>query len=402
MIPVHVAFTIPDLGGGGAETVVLNLAEELLRRGHRVDIVLLQAIVQRHVPQGTRLFVAGDTTELSVPGKVAPETRPQVIEAPTTSTSADWIRAARALNRDPLCLPSMRLVRQARAVASYMEHEKPDCVLPNIRRAQFATLLACRLFKRHPPVAPIVHNLVRGRRHLRRLRHLAGDAAGFICVSHGIAANLAAAVGVLADHITTIYNPVVTAELHAKASEPPAHPWLEDGGPPVVVAAGHLEERKDFATLIRAFERLTARRACRLVILGEGKQRQQLETLVTDLGLAGRVSLPGWVENPQALFARASLFVLSSVHEGLPTVLIEALACGCPCVSTDCPAGPAEILQHGSFGPLVPVGDEAALAEAMDRVLQRPPDRNRLRQRGADFSAQKAGDDYEQLLGSLV
>ena len=402
MIPVHVAFTIPGLSGGGAETVVLNLAEELIRRGHRVDIVLLQAIVQRHVPHGTRLFVAGDARETGVSAKVASEIRPQAIPAPATSMSADWIRAARALNWDPLGLPSMRLVRQARAVAGYMEREKPDCVLPNIRRAQLATLLACRLCKRHPPVAPIIHNLVRGYRHLRRLRHLAGNAARFICVSDGIAANLAAAAGVQPDRIATIYNPVVTPELHARASEPPAHPWLEDGGPPVVVAAGHLEERKDFATLIRAFGRLNARRACRLVILGEGKQRQPLETLVTDLGLAGGVSLPGWVENPLALFARASLFVLSSVHEGLPTVLIEALACGCPCVSTDCPAGPAEILQRGSFGPLVPVGDEAALAEAMDQVLQRPPDRNRLRQRGTDFSSQKAGDAYEQLIGSLV
>lgn len=398
---MHVAFTIPDLGGGGAETVVLNLAEELNRRGHRVDIVLLQAIVRRHIPDGSRLFVV-DGAAADPGGTAAPETRPETIRVPATWRSADWIRAARTLNWDPLGLPSMRLVRQARAVASYMESEKPDCVLPNIRRAQLATLLACGLLKRHPPVAPIVHNLVRGYRHTRRLRHLAGNAARFICVSHGIAAALAATVRLPRDRITTIYNPVVTAGLHAKASEPSAHPWLVDGGAPVVVAAGHLEERKDFATLIRAFARLNARRACRLVILGEGKQRQRLETLVTELGLAGRVSLPGWVANPLALFARAALFVLSSVHEGLPTVLIEALACGCPCVSTDCPAGPAEILQDGSFGPLVPVGDDAALAEAMERVLGQPPDRARLQRRGADFSAQKAGDAYEQLIGSLV
>ena len=398
---MHVAFTIPDLGGGGAETVVLNLAEELIRRGHRVDIVLLQAIVERHVPYGIRLFVANDTRELVVPEKVAPETRPQAIQAPTTSISADWIRAAKTLSWDPLCLPSMRLVRQARAMAGYMEREKPDCVLPNIRRAQLASLLACRLFKRHPPVVPIIHNLVRGYRHLRRLRHLAGNAARFICVSHGVAANLAAA-GIPPDRVTTIYNPVVTPGFYAKASEPPAHPWLADGGPPVVVAAGHLEEHKGFTTLIRAFARVSELRACRLVILGEGRQRQQLETLVRDLDLAGRVSLPGWLDNPFALFARASLFVLSSVGESLSMVLIEALACGCPCVSTDCPVGPSEVLQDGSFGPLVPVGDEAALAEAMDQVLQRPPDRNRLRQRGADFSAQKAGDAYEQLIGNLV
>ena len=403
---MHVAFTIPDLGGGGAETVVLTLAEELIRRGHRVDIVLLRAIIQRHVPDGTRLFVVDDTREepreTVVPETAVPETRPEVIRTPTTSTSVDWIRAARSLNWDPLCLPSMRLVRQARAVACYMESAKPDCVLPNIPRAQFATLLACRLVTGHPPIVPIIHNPVRRHRHRRRQHHLAGDTACFIGVSHGIAADLAAAAGVPHDRITTIYNPVVTSGLYAKATEPPAHPWLADGSLPVIVAAGRLEDQKDFGTLIKAFARVAARRACRLIILGEGRRRPQLEALVRDLGLAHRVSLPGWVDNPFALFARASLFVLSSVHEGLPTVLIEALACGCPCVSTDCPAGPAEILQDGLFGPLVPVGDEVAMAEAMDRVLEQPPDRDRLRQRGADFSTRKAGDAYEQLIGSLV
>ena len=399
---MHVAFTIPDLGGGGAETVVLNLAGELTRRGHRVDIVLLRAMVHRQVLDSTRLFaVAGGGTPESRDGAL-PKTRPAPIPLPATSKSADWMRTARALKWDPLCLPSMRLVRQARALAGYMEREKPDCVLPNIRRAHLATLLASRLIERHPPVVPIIHNLVRGYRHRRRLRHLTPDAAGFISVSRGIAADLAAAAGVPSDRITTIYNPVVTPGLLAKASERPAHPWLADGGPPVVVAAGHLEEHKGFATLIKAFARVSGRRPCRLVILGEGRQRQQLETLVGELGLTGRVALPGWLDNPFALFARASLFVLSSVHEGLPTVLIEALACGCPCVSTDCPAGPAEILEDGTVGPLVPVGDEAALAEAMDRVLGQPTDRDRLRQRGADFSAQKAGDAYERLIGSLV
>lgn len=396
---MHVAFTIPELGGGGTETVVLNLAGELIRRGHRVDIVLLRATVQRDVPDGTRLFVAdGGTAD---PGEAELHgTRPETVRAAATSGLSDWMRAARALKCDPLCLPSTRLARLARAMACYLESEQPDCVLPNIPRAQLATLLAGRLLMRHPPVVPVIHNLVR--RHRRRQRHLAGDAARFICVSHGIAAHMAAAVRVPRDRITTIYNPVVTPDLYARAAEPPAHPWLADGGLPVVVAAGHLEERKDFATLIRAFALVASRRACRLVILGEGGLRPRLETLVRRLGLAGRVSLPGWIDNPFALFARASLFVLSSVHEGLPTVLIEALACGCPCVSTDCPAGPAEILRDGSFGPLVPVGDEAALADAMDRVLEQPPDKARLERRGADFSAQRAGDAYERLIGGLV
>ncbi len=205
------------------------------------------------------------------------------------------------------------------------------------------------------------------------------------------------------ERITTIYNPVVMPDLHVKALEQPHHPWFLDRDAPLLLAVGRLEERqKDWPTLIKAFTRLATQRPCRLIILGEGPLRKQIEGLVEESKLTDRVSLPGWVENPFAFMARASLFVLSSRWEGLPTVLVEALACGCPCVSTDCPSGPAEILLNGDLGPLVPVGDDAALAEAMKRVLDRPPDKRVLRQRAMDFSAERALDDYEQLIESLL
>ena len=120
------------------------------------------------------------------------------------------------------------------------------------------------------------------------------------------------------------------------------------------------------------------------------------------LGLGDLVSLPGWVENPFAFMSRASVFVVSSIHEDLPTVLVEALACGCPCVSTDCPAGPAEILRNGEFGSLVPVGDEVELAEAMHLVLDRPANRRVLQSRAADFSLEKVAAAYESLLSNLM
>jgi len=135
----------------------------------------------------------------------------------------------------------------------------------------------------------------------------------------------------------------------AKAAESPNHPWLMEGQEPVILAAGRLSPEKGFSTLIQAFARLAAKRACRLVILGEGRQRGDLERLVNDSRLMDRVSMPGWTTNPFAYMSRAALFVLSSVREGLGLVLIEALACGCPCVSTDCPSGPREILQGGDL-----------------------------------------------------
>ena len=182
----------------------------------------------------------------------------------------------------------------------------------------------------------------------------------------------------------------------------PEHPWFLDGGAPVILSAGRFTEQKDFSTLVKAFVLVADRQPSRLVILGEGRERKKLERLVRELGLVDRVSFPGWIENPFALMARASLFVVSSRYEGFSRVLVEALACGCPCVSTDCPAGPAEILDNGRIGPLVPVGDERALASAMLRVLERRPEESVLRERAADFSVNRAAAEYEALLLELT
>ena len=167
---------------------------------------------------------------------------------------------------------------------------------------------------------------------------------------------------------------------------------------PVVLAVGKLIARKDFSVLLTAFARLLARRPARLVVLGEGRLRHKLLALAKELRLEECVDFPGFQENPYAFLAKADLFVLSSRNEALPTVLIEAMACGCPVVSTDCPFGPREILEDGRLGPLVPVGDAVALAAAMARVLDEPPSRGPLRERASFFSVERAVDQYEQLL----
>jgi glycosyltransferase involved in cell wall biosynthesis len=158
----------------------------------------------------------------------------------------------------------------------------------------------------------------------------------------------------------------------ALARQAPDHPWLAPGQPPVILGVGRLSQAKDFPTLIRAFAKVRSRRAVRLIILGEGEARVELEALVGELGLADDVALPGFRENPMSYMAASALFVLSSAWEGLPTVLIEALAAGTRVVSTDCPSGPREILQGGLLGTLVPVGDATALADAMTDALDRP------------------------------
>jgi glycosyltransferase involved in cell wall biosynthesis len=182
--------------------------------------------------------------------------------------------------------------------------------------------------------------------------------------------DMAQVTGIPRERITVIFNPsVVGTEVAEKARAPLDHPWFELGQPPVLVAVGRLQEQKDYPTMIRAFAQVRQARPVRLLILGEGKERPVLEAQIEELGLQEDVSLPGFVTNPYAYLARASLFVLSSRWEGLPTVLIEALCCSTPVVSTDCPSGPREILQGGKYGRLVPVGDAEALARAITAAL---------------------------------
>jgi glycosyltransferase involved in cell wall biosynthesis len=168
-----------------------------------------------------------------------------------------------------------------------------------------------------------------------------------------------------------IYNPVITPSLLAQAKLPPNHPWYAPGEPPVILGVGRLTRTKDFPTLIRAFAELRRERAVRLLILGEGEEREALGQLARELGVARDVGLPGFQENAAAFMAGARVFALSSVGEALPTVLIEALAAGARVISTDCPSGPREILQDGRLGALVPVGDAGALAQAMSDALDR-------------------------------
>jgi glycosyltransferase involved in cell wall biosynthesis len=228
-------------------------------------------------------------------------------------------------------------------------------------------------------------------------------ADGIIAVSNGVADDLVASTGISRARITTVYNPVVDPELVAKARAPLDHPWFAPGAPPVILGVGRLHPQKDFATLIRAFARLRAERPVRLLILGgessgDSAYVADLKALPARLGVAEDVDLPGFAPNPLAYMSRAETFVLSSVHEGLGIVLIEALACGTPVVSTDCPHGPSEILDHGRFGPLVPVGDDAALAAAIRATLDDPLPAELLRSRAEMFTVERAIDRYLELM----
>lgn len=331
----RLAIFVPSMRDGGAERVTLTLAQGVAKRGYTVDLVLAQA-------EG-----------------------PYLAEVPESVRVVD-LKASRVL----LSLP---------ALVRYLQRERPEAMLSVMSHASIIALWARRLagvprrvvVSQHITLSRVVQHAPsqRGRLMPRLIRRFYPWADGIIAVSKGVADDLAQVTGLPRERVQVIYNPVVTSELQERARVPVEHPWFKPGEPPVLLGVGRLTAQKDFPTLIRTFARVRQARPMRLLILGEGAERPALEALVRQLGLEQDVSLPGFVENPYAFMAQASLFVLSSRWEGLPTVLIEALSCGTPIISTDCPSGPREILVDGQYGQLVPVGDVIALARAIETTL---------------------------------
>ena len=219
------------------------------------------------------------------------------------------------------------------------------------------------------------------------LRHYYPRNEGVLAISQGVAADVIDVLGLDHDTVPVLPNPVLTPELPALVREPPPHPWLTDRGVPVIMGMGRLQPQKDFHTLLRAFARLSGQRDARLIILGEGDQRESLLHLAAELGVADNVDLPGFMTNPYPWLAHADAFALSSTWEGLGNALIEAMAVGTPVVATDCRSGPAETLDHGRHGPLVPTGDCVALADGIERVLREPPDADTLSRSVARYDA---------------
>jgi glycosyltransferase involved in cell wall biosynthesis len=265
------------------------------------------------------------------------------------------------------------------ALVGYFRREKPSAALSFIHYANIFALLARRFASYPHRLVVTEHNTLSIEfKHSTGLKSFLMPilinlfyrwSDGIVAVSDGVADDLSIVARIPRERIQVIYNPVVTPQLRDKMQAPLEDPWYGDGDPPVILAVGSLREQKGFSILIEAFALVRRIRSARLLILGEGVDRPKLEALVKRLNLEKDVRLPGFILNPYPYMARASLFVLSSNWEGLPTVLIEALYCGVPVVATDCFSGPREILRNGRFGQLVPVGDKALLAKAIEESL---------------------------------
>ncbi len=398
----HIALLLPNLAGGGAETCMLRTAHELLRRRYRVDLVLCERSgpMLEDVPAQARV-IALPPAPMLVARAFALAADPAGVRAMLAPILLAW----RPHQRLPHLPSLVRYLKSTRPDALFAAMPMPNLMAVWARR--LAGVPTRVLVSERNTLSAMIDGSPRWReRHLPRLLgHGYRMADSIVAVSDGVADDLARRTGLPRVGITTVYNPVVTAELAPLAAEPVAHPWFAPAAPPVILGAGSLAARKDFPTLLRAFARVRAQRDCRLVILGQGSTpdktaevKAELMALAATLGVAADIDLPGFVANPFAYMARAAVFVLSSTYEGLPGVLIQALACGCPVVSTDCPSGPAEILEGGRFGALVPVGDDTAMAAAIASTLDDPLAAATLQARGNMFSVERAVDRYIDLM----
>jgi len=408
--PTRIGLVIDSMAGGGAERMTLNIASGLIARGHQVDLLLCFATgpYLNSIPSAVRVItlntrVWSKRRQLCYFRRHIPASVRVVHMGPRWSGKwLTWFRAAVALRwpwKD-FWLLTPGVARAVIGIAQYIRRERPRVILASLHTSTAATLLARQWAGNEVRVVVAVRSsmLDMDARERRLAEMLYPKADGIVTVSRGLADEQTSQMSIPRQRITPIYNPVFTPDLESLASETPSHPWLRKKGLSVILAIGRLRKVKDHPTLLRAFARLAGRTDMRLVVLGEGAERPSLEALVRELGIGERVDMPGWVSNPFAFMRRARLFVLSSRWEGFANVLVEALACGCPVVGTDCPFGPREILEDGRWGALVPVGDDAALAQAMEAALEAPPDRDALRRRASFFSAERAVEQYEKIL----
>ncbi|SDY18170.1 glycosyltransferase [Nitrosomonas sp. Nm33] len=375
--PLHVGVFLSGLSGGGAQRRSLLLARGFLERGCAVDVIVVhgEGPFRTALPSGARLFTL----------------EPHAAHLPL-------IRRIKGL----------WVLSSLFALARYLAAVRPDILLSTSIPANLAAVWGRALSRTRTPIVITANlNLTQatakwGALVAKSLRwliaHAYSSAQAVIAISRGVAEDLLAVTGIPEERIFQIYNPLDLELVARQSRETVDHPWLVAGAPPVILAVGKLKLQKDYTTLVRAFASVRAKREAHLVILGEGEERARIERLIRDLGVEADVYLPGFVENPFAWMAHAPVFVLASAWEGFSNVLLEALACGCTIVSTDCPSGPREILADGKFGYLVPVGNDAALADAILAALSTSSQREYSVARAAEFSFGVAVERYLAVL----
>lgn len=361
-----IAIYLSDLSGGGAERLHINLASTLTAAGY--DVVFL---LDRQRGELLEKVPAGCTI---------------------------------------VSLDAPRQLRAVFALARYLRRSPPDILIANMEHMNIMALAARAIARSAVRIIVSQHSTVtelakRPSWQFRVLRPLYATflrfADGIVAVSRGVCDDLARFAFLDRKRITVIYNGVIGLDHHQRAACTPEHAWFSSPGP-IVAAAGRLTVEKDFATLLQAVSQVRSEPEVRLLLLGEGPLRAELQALAKSLGIEARVSMPGFADDPLPSIRAARLLVSSSRFEGFGNILAEALGCGTPVVSTNCPYGPAEILENGRYGTLVPVGDSSALARAIEVALVQEPDRETLIAHSATFSIETCAEAYLALFERLL
>lgn len=373
-----VAVFLPNLGVGGAQRVAIAIVNGLADRGYDVHLVL-PFTARTH----TTAHEDGDRLVREVS------------------------EAVRLFELDAPRVPALGVLAAIPALRRYLASAAPDVLFAHQTHTNIAAVLAARLAGGDTHVAVTEHTAYdfasnsRDRVAKVLARYVYRRADDVVAVSEGVAESLVAARFDRSD-LTVLYNPIDTEAIRRGAARPVDHEWFDDEELRPILSVGRLEPPKDVPTLLRAFARVhAARPETRLLVAGDGSEYDRLVDLADSLGVADVVDFLGYVD-PYPFMGRADAFVLSSRQEGLPTVLVEALACGCPVVATDCPYGPREILDGDTYGALVPVGHERAMAAAIERTLDAPVDRETCLERAEAFSAPVGIDRYEAYVAAAV
>ena len=358
-----IAFFIPDLEGGGAERAFVELTNQFVDLGVRVDLVLVRA-------KGPYL------------SEVRPEVRLVDLQGSRTT------------------LAVLKLFR-------YLRENRPDAIISGLDTANMTSMIACIaagcskraiLTQRSIPSECYgLHYPHIQRAWLAILRLIYARARLIISNSQAASHELCEGFGIPLSKLAVIHNSVDIDRIERMAIEDPRHPWTISSGKPLLLSVGSLTPIKDFSTLLRAFAIVRQSLDCNLAVLGEGTERNRLEALAQEIGVGDWVQFLGFDANPFRWMSKASLLISSSITESCPNVIQQALACGTPIVATDCPGGTSEILEGGKWGRLVPVANPQAMAEAIIATLQDKSHPNG-RLRAADFDPRKNAKQYLKLI----
>lgn len=406
---LHVGFVLSDINGGGAQRVLLTLAETLMRRGHQIDLLLLRPSGQysTSVPDGMRLYY--------LKGRRFNRKIFKSLRDRNFSIVPLWIGPIAILHRwftlkreYPQVSFRLRNARDAVGTARFVSRVRPMMLYSALTRANIAAVTGKKISPLDIRIAVSIHGAI-GYQYtedqLAKCRVFDVLADAIIVPSQGVRSELIEMTGIVEDKVHCIYNGISSSKVRRLMKEKVDHQWFSDESVPVILNVASLTCVKDQPSLIEAFSHVRRQVEARLVILGSGMEsyRDRLRSIAKNCGVDRDFDVFDFDENPFRYMRRARVVVLSSRTEALPTVLVEAMACGTSVISTNAPYGPAEILQNGEFGKLVPVEDPPALAQAILEVLNGDViSEAELNLRAEDFAEYRAAEAHEEVFERIL